>query len=266
MTQSIEGLFDRLWKQYVKLNPSALEIHDLLKSEGEVVLNDHVAFRTYDDPRLGLARLAKPFLALGYKEMDNYTFKEKKLFAKHYEHPDSTKPKVFISELQLAKCSSELQKAVKELIDQMPKGLADSPELCYAGRPWKVTHATYKKLYAESEYAGWLAAFGFCANHFTVYINELKKFSDIKKLNEFLKAKGFKLNASGGEIKGTPEVFLEQSSTMSRELEVEFTDGKFKVPSCYYEFAKRYKLPSGKLYQGFVEKSADKIFESTNQM
>lgn len=51
---------------------------------------------------------------------------------------------------------------------------------------------------------------------------------------------------------------------MSGLTEVNFSDGKKQIPSCYYEFAKRYKDSDGKLYQGFVAKSADKIFESTN--
>ena len=34
--------------------------------------------------------------------------------------------------------------------------------------------------------------------------------------------------------------------------------------SRYYELAKRYPLPSGELFQGFVPASADKIFESTD--
>ena len=37
------------------------------------------------------------------------------------------------------------------------------------------------------------------------------------------------------------------------------------VPSCYYEFAKRYSDSTGQIYQGFVTASADKIFESTNK-
>jgi hypothetical protein len=264
--QKIDALFDRLWRQYTDLNPSAREIHSLLTDAGEYVLNDHVAFRTYDDSRLGLERLAKPFVKLGYQAKDEYFFEAKKLYAKHYEHPDVRQPKVFISELQLAKCSSGLRQTVTELINQVPANLLESDDLCHAGRPWRVSHKTYSALYAESEYAGWLAAFGFCANHFTVFVNELKKFGELTTLNAFLKQKGFKLNASGGEIKGSPEVFLEQSSTMSREVDVSFTDGVFRIPSCYYEFAKRYPMPSGELYQGFVEKSADKIFESTNRM
>ena len=48
-------------------------------------------------------------------------------------------------------------------------------------------------------------------------------------------------------------------------IEIEFIDGTMTIPSCYYEFAKRYADQSGNLYQGFVAKSADKIFESTNK-
>ena len=76
---------------------------------------------------------------------------------------------------------------------------------------------------------------------------------------------GFQLNSSGGLIKGTPAEFLEQSSTLAEEVDVKFEEGIYKIPSCYYEFAKRYVLPqTQKLYTGFVAASADKIFESTD--
>jgi hypothetical protein len=96
-----------------------------------------------------------------------------------------------------------------------------------------------------------------------VLINALKKHTDILELNDFLKANGFKLNASGGEVKGSKEVYLEQSSTLANNIEVAFTDGKLTIPACYYEFAKRYPTKDGSLYTGFVATSADKIFEST---
>ena len=123
----------------------------------------------------------------------------------------------------------------------------------------------YLKLAAESEYASWVYAFGFRPNHFTVSINHLKNFSDLAKLNAFLKMNGFMLNAAGGEIKGTPAELLEQSSTMAGEIMWQFGDGVYSIPACYYEFAKRYPLTSGELYQGFIAASADKIFESTNR-
>jgi hypothetical protein len=46
---------------------------------------------------------------------------------------------------------------------------------------------------------------------------------------------------------------------------VEFANGeRHVIPTCYYEFARRYPDADGKIYEGFVAASADKIFESTN--
>jgi len=60
-------------------------------------------------------------------------------------------------------------------------------------------------------------------------------------------------------------VYLEQSATLAAPVDVEFSDGVRRIPGCYYEFARRYPLPNGTLYTGFVERSADKIFESTDR-
>lgn len=108
------------------------------------------------------------------------------------------------------------------------------------------------------------SSFWIWPNHFTVFVNSLTKFDSLSVLNEHIKNHGFKLNSSGGEIKGSKEVLLEQSSTLANTIEVEFSDGKLSIPACYYEFAKRYPQKDGKLYQGFVAASADKIFESTS--
>ena len=51
---------------------------------------------------------------------------------------------------------------------------------------------------------------------------------------------------------------------MADKMPVAFSDRTVDIPSCFYEFAQRYPLPNGDLYQGFVAASADKIFESTN--
>ena len=53
-------IFERLWKQYAGDNPSAGQIYNFF-SKGERVINDHVAFRTFDDPRVRIDVLAKPF-------------------------------------------------------------------------------------------------------------------------------------------------------------------------------------------------------------
>jgi hypothetical protein len=254
-----------LWNDYTERNPHAYQIHQLFKDQDEHVINDHIALRTFSDSRVNVDVLAKPFLAYGYKESGTYDFPVKKLFAKHYEHEDPEAPKVFISELITEKFSPQLQEVIKKCVDRIPEGLLGSEELLYSGSSWRpLSYETYKALLTESEYAAWMYAFGFCANHFTVNVNALSRFNEVSQVNDFLVAHGFKLNASGGLIKGTREECLEQSSTMAGEIDVRFIEGTFSIPSCYYEFAKRYPLSDGKLYTGFIAASADKIFESTD--
>lgn len=263
--KTLPALLEKMWKDYVEINPLAQKVYDLFTAQGERVLNDHIALRTFRHPRVGIDVLAKPFLDSGYVFKGDYQFVDKKLYAKHYEHTDSSMPKIFISELKVEEFSPALQNTVKQLIDQIPAGKEHEYDFTSCGRPWKVTTKVYQDLLKESDYAAWVSAFGYRPNHFTVFINALKKFTDIVELNTFLKNNDVKLNSSGGEVKGSKEVLLEQSSTLANSIEVQFDDAKISIPACYYEFAKRYPMKDGNLYQGFVAASADKIFESTNQ-
>jgi len=257
-------LLDALWRDYVASTPQAEAIHTLLSSRGEIIVNDHVALRTYGAPGVGIAALAAPFEAHGWVAKDHYRFDDKHLVARYWKHPDPGLPKVFISELVLSEMSPATQQVIAGLLAQLPNGYGERADLPWAGRPWRVTHAQYAQLLAESEYAAWVAAFGFRVNHFTVDVNRLSTFPDLVALNAFLVDHGFTLNDAGGAIKGTHADCLEQSSTRADSIDVAFDDRTVRIPSCYYEFAKRYPLPSGELFQGFVPKSADKIFESTD--
>jgi len=161
--------------------------------------------------------------------------------------------------------SPELQRIMKESVAQINDQLLFGDELVFTGNLWGTpSFETYNLLRKESEYASWFYVYGFCANHFTVSINSLRKLNTIEKVNSFLKGRGFSLNTAGGEIKGTPAELLEQSSTKAGLIPIGFTEGTFEIPSCYYEFAKRYPDSDGQLYSGFIAKSADKIFESTD--
>lgn len=256
-------LLDALWRDYVASTPQAERIHRLLAARGELIRNDHVALRTYGGA-IGIDALAAPFEALGWQPRDRYRFDDKHLDARYWQHADPALPKVFISELVLAELSPRARSIVDGLLAQLPADFAARPDLPYAGRPWTVSHADYTTLLAESEYAAWVAAFGFRVNHFTVDVGSLSTFPDLAALGAFLVEHGFALNTSGGSIKGTVADRLEQSSTLADAIDVAFSDRSARIPSCYYEFAKRYPLPSGELFQGFVPASADKIFESTD--
>ena len=262
----IDLIFERLWREYATQNPSARKIKALFRAEGEEILNDHVAFRTLNDPRINIEALASVFIKNGYEKRGSYHFHSKHLSASHYEHKtEPSAPKVFISELLLEELSPLLQEIMHGWVEQIPSEMVGSDALVFAGNSWMIpSFQLYEKLGLESEYAAWLYVYGFRANHFTISLDNFKKYSSVESINAFLKDHGFKLNAIGGEIKGTPADLLEQSSTMADIIEMHFEEGVFSIPSCYYEFARRYPDKNGKVYSGFLEKSADKIFESTD--
>ncbi len=261
-----DQLFSILWEQYTRQNPSVLKVYESFTALGEYVNNDHIAFRTFDDPRVDIPVIEKPFLAVGYEPVNTYYFKEKKLKALHYEVPNHPEePKVFISQLLLDEVSTETKSTIQTLLDSVDPKIYSDKDLIHKGAIWgNPSFETYNKLREESEYAAWLYVYGFRANHFTVSINSLKTLDTIEKVNTHLKNKGFLLNTSGGEIKGTREELLQQSSIMAEMIPVPFLEGTYEIPGCYYEFAIRYPDAHGNIYNGFIAKSADKIFESTN--
>mgnify|MGYP006283691599 FL=1 len=262
----IEHLLEQLWVQYALQNPSVKKIHSLFEAEGEEIVNDHIAFRTLNDPRISIDVLARPFKSAGYVASGEYHFKTKNLFAKHFELPGrNDMPRIFISELLMEKFSDDLNQVFEQAMDSMSASFFDSELLVLSGSAFDpLSHETYEKLRQESEYAAWFYVHGFRANHFTVSVNGLRHFKSLREVNDFLKRKGFDMNDSGGEIKGDPDQLLEQSSTLADKVKVSFKEGDYQVPACYYEFARRYHDKEGRLFSGFIADSADKIFESTD--
>jgi hypothetical protein len=258
-------LIDQLWQDYLVVTPDAEVIHQLLQQAGERFRNDHIALRTFDVPRLTVERLAEPFLRCGYVATGDYHFAQKRLRARSYSHPSGDLPRVFISALELDSFAERVQTIVEHLAKQVSD---EDPELLLRNASsWAAVPVDeYRFLQQQSEYAAWVAAFGVRANHFTVHVNDLKRFRELEQLNQFLEQNGFELNGEGRKIQGSPSVLLEQSSTVARPIQWSFAEGERQlIPGGYYEFARRYVDPAtGRLYDGFVAASADKIFESTN--
>lgn len=261
-----ETFFTHLWEDYIRMAPRAAKIKKLFEDEGETVLNDHVAFRTYGMEPIGLTTLERPILAIGYKRFAPYRFEAKKLNAMGYLHPNPDYPRIFLSELEVEALSSNAQSIIERMVGQIDPAVVKNNDILWAGRLWPtVSVEDYKSLLEESEYAAWVAALGIRPNHFTIAVNHLEKTPKMEEVLDFVESAGYAINKSGGRVKGSPEVLLEQGSTMADQMEVGFANGiQLNIPTCYYEFARRYPDQDGALYNGFVAASADKIFESTN--
>ncbi|HTV18534.1 MAG TPA: DUF1338 domain-containing protein [Polyangiaceae bacterium] len=256
--------FEALWADFATIAPQAAAILRRLEEHGETVANDHVAFRTFNASPISLERLEPLVLGLGYTLLDEYRFEDKHLRARAYLCAGS--PRVFLSELLCEELSGWTQAIINQLLAQVPPSVAASPEVFWSGRPWApLRFADYERLSSESEYAGWLAALGLRPNHFTVSINHLSRLTSVEQVLAFVEAAGYRINASGGRVKGSRDVLLEQGSTLADRVPVQFADGPRIIPTCYYEFALRHPDRTGKLYEGFVPASADRIFESTHR-
>ena len=157
MLMEASRIFERLWKDYTEQNPDVKKVYDLFRAEGEEVVNDHIALRTFNDRRVNIEVLAKPFIKAGYVFKQSYEFPVKHLKARHYEFTSfRDAPRVFISQLILEDFSEELKRTVKAAIRRIPIILLKSDELIFSGNTWgKPSYKTYEMLRGESEYAAW---------------------------------------------------------------------------------------------------------------
>lgn len=266
-----EQFIDKAWSAYLTLNPTIAGIRQLFVDAGETVINDHIAFRTFNLPNLNIDALSPVLIRMGYEPMDTYRFDDLHANAQHFKHSDPNAPKIFVSQLELTECSTGLQEIVKGMAKSVPEGATKRDDFLISGRPWPaISLEDYQKLEAESPYTAWVATVGFMPNHFTILANALSedKFSSLADVNAFVHKHGYALNGSPDkEINGSPDVFLEQSSTEAKPyIETEFAGGeKLMVPGVFYEFAKRYPTEDGELFDKFVDKNAREIFKSTDR-
>lgn len=246
------------------MTPTAAQVVEKLKKKNSIE-NDHIAIRTFAYKSCSINKLKEFFQQWGYEEKGQYHFTQKKLNAIHLENHNSNLPKIFLSELILEKFDDEFQSMIKNYLSV----IEDKPVsfLFEQGEVFRPSSEDYQSILAKSEYAAWLLCNGYCANHFTINVNALAEFSNLEELNSWLIREGYLLNEAGGAIKGGAATRLAQSSTLADKRNVTFSDGvSLEVPTCYFEFAFRYPVEKGsdKLFQGFIESSADKIFESTD--
>lgn len=261
-----EIFFESLWRQFISVAPQAREIKTLLQRRGEEIINDHVAFRTFDVQGFNLETVTELVAEIGYEQFDSYTFPDKHLRAHAYRVPnDHDAPKIFFSELVHTELDSDSQAIIEEITSPLESGLT-LKDLTGAYPFKRPTLEQYSILSDACEYAGWVSTMGYQANHFTVNVNRLRTLGSIHEVIDLMVDNNYPLNDVGGLIKGTSSDLLVQASTLADHIRFEFEDGiESDIPSCFYEFAYRFTDSTGLPFQGFIPNSANAIFESTDR-
>lgn len=298
----LEALLNLLWDEYLGRVEYARTYKEQVEARGGRVVNDHIAFRTFNaftgGQQAGIGAIARIFLPLGYVQKDKYTFPSKHLTAWHYEHANPLMPKLFISQLELSTLPEAVAKNIRDVIGkgqqlftpsaqralahvQMNKELSkkESEELAADlhktfARPWAPPRRdAIEEINIISQYAAWTLLHGNSVNHFTAYINEqqVSEWPDIEATVAGLRAAGVPMKA---EVEGEPGSKLRQSSTEAVHIPCEVTEadgskGHIDWTYAYYELAERNPITDikgqTKLFTGFLGEQATHLFDMTKK-
>ncbi len=255
----VDHFFQQLWFDYMHVTPQAQVIENAFEMAGETLIKDHVAFRTFNLAPINIVMLEQHLLNLGYRHFAPYTLPDKHLKAWSYLPPDEHLPRIVFTELMTEHLSYKAQQIIHRLIDEVPLEVIKRPQVFWSGRLWSMpTWQEYELLLSESEYAAWLSVMGIRANHFAISVNHLSHTPDIAQALNRMESLGFCLNQDGGVIKGSRLDLLEQGAILPDQTMRLFSDGsEHPVPTCHFEFVKRYPDYPGHLYDGFVPSGVD---------
>ncbi|MBT3384932.1 MAG: DUF1338 domain-containing protein [Prolixibacteraceae bacterium] len=291
-------LLDRLWNRYLKRVSYANKYVELVTQKGGRIVNDHIALRTLNthtgEQPEGIRAIKHILNCLEYSPVAKYKFPKKRLNATHFEHPDESFPKIFVSQLEVNQLPNWAQDVINKTVNDTQYLLSDSAiellmllkeeeslteeaagllvtELVqYFKRPWKVPFKEdVLKLNDVSQYAAWVLLHGNSINHFTAFINfqEVEEWPDLKTTCKGLEAAGVPMKEN---IEGEKGSKLRQSATQAvkEEVEVRVDDGIEKInwTYAYYELAQRDFVEENgqvKLFTGFLGEQAAHLFDMT---
>ncbi len=291
-------LIDKLWEQFIERVPNAGKYADLvLEKRGKVVI-DHIAFRTFNahtgEQPEGIRAIKHILNFLGYVPVTKYKFPKNKLNSIHFEHPDQTLPKIFVSQLEVNDLPVWAQNIINDTVHNTYYLLSDrSLELLrileenkvlpneaadylvedlvqYFRRPWNIPlKGDVLKINDVSQFGAWVLIHGNAVNHFAVLINEqnIKEWPDLETTYNALVAEGIPMKDT---IEGESGSILRQTATLASKEEVDVKDEtifeKMVWTYAYIELTERnYVDVDGvrKLFSGFLTGQANHLFNLT---
>ncbi len=293
-----KDLFENLWQQYQGRVSYANKYATMVSQRGGRLVFDHIAFRTFNthtgEQPEGIRALRHILISLGYKIAGKYKFQKKKLNAVHFEHPDKTLPKIFVSQLEVEKLPGWAQELIHKTVKDTRYLLSDhSIELLnilkekeilpleaadflvkdlvnYFRRPWEIpVKEDVLKLNDVSQYCAWVLLHGNSVNHFAAFINHqnIKEWPDLVSTCKALANAGIPMKEG---IEGKPGSKLQQSSTLAEKEEVvvkgENGIERLMWTYAYLELTERGFVEENgesKLYNAFLGDQAAHLFDMT---
>ena len=298
-TKEITGLIiDRLWKQYIERVPYAKQYVDLVAQKGGKIVIDHIAFRTFNahtgEQPEGIRAIRHILNFLEYKQVSKYSFPKKKLKATHFEHPDDSFPKIFVSQLEVNELPEWTQTMINASVNSTLYLLSDkSLELLrilerngtlpveaveylvddlvnYFRRPWNIPlKDDVLKINDVSQYGAWVLLHGNSVNHFAAFINyqDVKEWPDLETTGNALAEAGVPMKEhiegeSGGKLQQTATLAVKDEVKVKGETGIEQMIWTY----AYFELTQRNFIGEDgtqKLFSGFVEAQANHLFDMT---
>jgi hypothetical protein len=257
------ALFDSLWARFRATAPTALKVHEALEAINGRVVIDHVALRTLNVGPVPLAVLSRVLADIGFVAFDEYAHPGRPVYSVAFRPLKPGLPKIFLSELMVERLSVPSRRILQGLLEHADFPPALDERLFHSGVHWgAIDAASYSTLADESDYAAWFASQGFTPNHFTALVNDLPAIPSIDEVIELAQQMDVEISQVGGLIKGSALTGLQQAATEPERLEYLTSDRRvLQVPGSFYEFALRYPLADGKLYEGFLTQTTERHAE-----
>lgn len=291
-------LIDRLWNQYVERVEYARKYTGLVAEKGGKTVIDHIAFRTFNthtgEQPEGIRAIKHILNYLEYKPVTKYKFAKKMLNAVHFEHPDETFPKIFVSQLEVNELPGWAQNAINNTVHNTSYLLSNrSLELLgilkengilpveaaeylvddlvqYFRRPWNIpVKEDLLKINDISQFGAWVLLHGNSVNHFAVSFNDqnVSEWPDMETTCNALSDEGIPMKE---KIEGESGSKLRQSATQAvkEDVTVKGDSGfeKMKWTYAYLELTQRNFVEENgvrKLFSGFLGEQATHLFEMT---
>ncbi len=291
-------LIGKLWEQFVERVPYARQYVDLVAKKGGEIALDHIAFRTFNthtgEQPEGIRAIKHILNFLGYKPVTKYKFPKKKLNSIHFEHPNETLPKIFVSQLEVNEMPAWAQSVINDTVHNtyyllsnkslellrileenriLPIEAADYlvEDLAqYFRRPWNIPlKKDVLKINDLSQFGAWVLIHGNAVNHFAVLINDqkIKDWPDLESTCKALVAGGIPMKNT---IEGEKGSMLRQTATLASKEEVDVKGEnvfeKMVWTYAYLELTERNYIDVDgvqKLFSGFLTEQANHLFNLT---